>query len=72
MTYISLSLLWLLVGLMVVYKIGIGDIIASIGMESAAGESPGEMNDSFTYAVYLFLVVLMWPIIWIEYLNINN
>ncbi len=69
--FISISLLWLLAGLMVIYKIGIGDILTSIGLEAMAnGEE--EMDNPVSLGICLFIVLLMWPLLWIEYNNSNN
>lgn len=69
--FVSISLLWLLAGLMVIYKIGIGDILTSIGLEAmASGED--EMDNPVSLGICLFIVLLMWPLLWIEYTNSNN
>lgn len=69
--FLSISLLWLLAGLMVIYKIGIGDILTSIGLEAMAnGED--EMDNPVSLGICLFIVLLMWPLLWIEYNNSNN
>ena len=69
--FFSVSLLWLLAGLMVIYKIGIGDILTSIGLEAMSSEDE-EMDNPISLGICLFFVLLMWPLLWIEYNNSNN
>lgn len=69
--FVSISLLWLLAGLMVIYKIGIGEILTSMGLEAmASGEE--EMDNPISLGICLFFVLLMWPLLWIEYNSGNN
>ena len=68
---LSVSLFWMIAGLMVIYKIGMGEILTSMGLESAASGDE-EPDSPFANAIYLFIVVMMWPLLWIEYNNINQ
>ncbi|MCE1246726.1 MAG: hypothetical protein LWY06_08790 [Firmicutes bacterium] len=62
------SFIWLLAGLFVMYKIGIHEIMLSLGLEislSDEEEKPGPVLMGFT----MFIVLLLWPLIWIDYLQ---
>lgn len=69
---ISASLLWVILGLIVIYQIGIGELIAAIKMESAISGVSEEGDSPFAYGVYLFIVLLFWPLIWVEYIQTRN
>lgn len=72
---LQLSLLWILAGLMVLYSVGFGEILASIKFGNMAEDEPREsdnQNNSATYALTFFLMVLMWPIVWLEFMDTKN
>lgn len=69
---LTITLVWFIVGLMVIYRIGIMDIIASIQMEAMAADAPEEINNPIYFAITMFIITLFWPLIWIEYLKTQD
>jgi len=69
---ITISVLWLSAGLMVLYNLGINDVMASIGMEAVSAGNSEEMDNPLIFALCMFLLVMLWPIVWFEYLKENR
>ncbi len=66
---LSITFLWLLAGLFVMYKIGIHEIMLSLGMEVTISDEEGQQPGPFLLGLLMFVVLLMWPLIWIDYLQ---
>lgn len=62
---IGLSVLWLAIGLMVIYRIGISEILSSYDMAISIRED--NKGNSIDFAFSAFLMVLVWPLVWIDY-----
>ncbi len=63
-------LFWIIAGLMVLYRLGVDEIIESLKMEaklSLVRKDHEEEINSLIFMAVMFLTVLMWPLVLLEY-----
>jgi hypothetical protein len=51
------------------YKIGIHEIMISLGLEISMSDQEGYEPGPFVMGFVMFFVLLLWPLIWIDYLQ---
>jgi len=66
---ISLSFMWIFMGLMVINYMGINEVMASISVESPYSDKPLDTGNPLIFSFALLMIVILWPLIWWEYLN---
>jgi len=68
----QISLLWIITGLAVIYHIGINELLMSLSIESSTKGPNDELDNPFYFSITLFIIVVIWPIIWLEYVANNR